>query len=69
MFVITGITGKVGGIIADTLLKAGEPIRALVRGADREQPGRHGDAKLLSCPTRAMVTLWRRLSRVPAACS
>jgi len=35
MFVITGITGKVGGIVADTLLKAGEPIRALVRSADR----------------------------------
>ena len=35
MFVITGITGKVGGIVADTLLKAGLPVRALVRSADK----------------------------------
>ena len=35
MFVITGITGKVGGIVADTLLNAGLPVRALVRSAEK----------------------------------
>ena len=35
MFVITGITGKVGGIVADTLLNAELPVRALVRSAEK----------------------------------
>lgn len=33
MYAITGITGKVGGALADTLLKAGLPVRAVVRDA------------------------------------
>ncbi|WP_420992300.1 NmrA family NAD(P)-binding protein [Cupriavidus sp. 30B13] len=31
MYAITGISGKVGGALADTLLAAGEPVRAVVR--------------------------------------
>jgi len=31
MYVITGITGQVGGALADALLKAGKPVRAVVR--------------------------------------
>src|SRR5277367_4244273 len=31
MFAVTGITGKVGGTVADSLLKAGLPVRAIVR--------------------------------------
>jgi len=31
MFAITGITGKVGGALAETLLAAGLPVRAVVR--------------------------------------
>src|SRR5277367_1198109 len=31
MFAVTGITGKVGGTVADSLLKAGLPVRAVVR--------------------------------------
>jgi uncharacterized protein YbjT (DUF2867 family) len=33
MYAITGITGKVGGELARTLLAAGEPVRAIVRNA------------------------------------
>jgi NAD(P)H dehydrogenase (quinone) len=33
MYVITGITGKVGGELARTLLAAGQPVRAVVRDA------------------------------------
>jgi len=33
MFAITGITGNVGGELARTLLKAGKPVRAVVRDA------------------------------------
>jgi len=35
MFVITGITGKVGGRVADILLEAGLPVRALVRSVEK----------------------------------
>ena len=31
MFVVTGITGKVGGELAKWLLAAGQPVRAVVR--------------------------------------
>jgi NAD(P)H dehydrogenase (quinone) len=33
MYAITGITGKVGGALADALLNAGLPVRAIVRAA------------------------------------
>ena len=35
MYAITGITGKVGGIVARALLAAGLPVRAVVRDADK----------------------------------
>jgi uncharacterized protein YbjT (DUF2867 family) len=35
MYAVTGITGKVGGIVARTLLGAGFPVRAIVRDADK----------------------------------
>src|SRR2546430_10481136 len=38
MFAITGITGRVGGIVARTLLTAKEPVRAIVRDAGKGAP-------------------------------
>ena len=38
MYAIAGITGKVGGIVARTLLAAGLPVRAVVRDADKGRP-------------------------------
>ena len=38
MYAVTGITGKVGGIVARTLLAAGLPVRAVVRDADKGRP-------------------------------
>jgi NAD(P)H dehydrogenase (quinone) len=35
MYAITGITGKVGGELARTLLGAGQPVRAVVRDASK----------------------------------
>ncbi len=35
MYAITGITGKVGGALARTLLAAHQPVRAVVRDADK----------------------------------
>jgi uncharacterized protein YbjT (DUF2867 family) len=37
MYAITGITGKVGGELAQRLLAAGEPVRAVVRDAAKAQ--------------------------------
>jgi uncharacterized protein YbjT (DUF2867 family) len=37
MYTITGITGKVGGILARELLKAGQTVRAVVRDAAKRQ--------------------------------
>ncbi len=38
MYAITGITGKVGGVVAGTLLAAGLPVRAVVRVEDKGRP-------------------------------
>ena len=35
MYAITGITGKVGGALAQTLLAAGQPVRGVVRDAKK----------------------------------
>ena len=35
LYAITGITGKIGGVLARTLLAANQPVRAVVRDADR----------------------------------
>jgi NAD(P)H dehydrogenase (quinone) len=40
MFVITGITGNVGGEVARNLLAAGRPVRALVRPSQRRSLGK-----------------------------
>src|ERR1700704_856926 len=37
MYAITGITGKVGGALAHTLLSAKQAIRAIVRDADKSR--------------------------------
>ena len=38
VYAITGITGKVGGNVACTLLAAGLPVRADVRDAGKGRP-------------------------------
>src|SRR6476620_7150848 len=38
VYAITGITGKVGGIVARTLMATGLPVRAVVRDADKGRP-------------------------------
>jgi uncharacterized protein YbjT (DUF2867 family) len=35
MYVVTGITGQIGGVIGRTLLEAKKPVRAVVRNADK----------------------------------
>jgi NAD(P)H dehydrogenase (quinone) len=38
MYAIMGITGQVGGVVAQTLLAAKQPVRAIVRDAAKGQP-------------------------------
>ncbi|MGP9822287.1 NmrA family NAD(P)-binding protein [Salinarimonas sp. NSM] len=38
MFLVTGLTGNTGAAVAETLLAAGAPVRALVRDLDRAAP-------------------------------
>ncbi|MCI3207843.1 MULTISPECIES: NAD(P)H-binding protein [Pandoraea] len=38
MYVITGITGQVGGVVAQTLLDQGDAVRAVVRSAAKGAP-------------------------------
>jgi NAD(P)H dehydrogenase (quinone) len=37
MYAVTGVTGKVGGELARTLLAAGQPVRAVVRDAEKSR--------------------------------
>src|SRR5260370_30367936 len=39
MYAVTGITGKVGGTVAKTLLATGKTVRAVVRGEAKGRPG------------------------------
>jgi uncharacterized protein YbjT (DUF2867 family) len=48
MYAVTGITGKVGGKVAQTLLAAGKKVRAVVRD-EAKGPG----------PTKAVRSLSR----------
>src|SRR5580700_11543312 len=38
MFAVTGITGNVGSVVADKLLKAGQSVRAVVREKSKGDP-------------------------------
>jgi NAD(P)H dehydrogenase (quinone) len=38
MYVVTGITGQVGSVVADSLLAAGLPVRAVVRSHEKGRP-------------------------------
>jgi uncharacterized protein YbjT (DUF2867 family) len=38
MYAITGITGKVGGVLARSLLARGQPVRAILRDATKAPP-------------------------------
>ena len=47
MFVITGITGKVGGDVARSLLSKGQKVRAVVRDRAKETNGPLSVARFL----------------------
>src|SRR4029450_9390474 len=71
MYAITGITGKVGGELARTLITAGRPVRAVVRdarkGEERAAPGCEGvlAGRGEACyVARALIAAGRRVRAV-----
>ena len=50
MYAVTGITGKVGGTVAQTLLATGKKVRAVVRDKAK---GSHGPTKAVRSLSRA----------------
>ena len=38
MYAVTGITGKVGGAVANALLEGGQSVRAIVRDEEKGKP-------------------------------
>ena len=53
MFVITGATGKVGGGVAEALLEAGLPVRAVVRSPDKGEALRARGCEIAVAPDAA----------------
>jgi uncharacterized protein YbjT (DUF2867 family) len=48
MFVVAGVTGNTGSVVADALLRAGERVRVLVRGEAKAAPWRARGAEVAS---------------------
>ena len=48
MYAVTGITGKVGGTLAQTLLATGKKVRAVVRHKAKGRPWAHKAVRSLS---------------------
>src|SRR5258707_272058 len=46
MYVVMGITGRVGGAVAHTLLRNGKSVRAIVRNSQKAQPWLQRGAKI-----------------------
>jgi uncharacterized protein YbjT (DUF2867 family) len=50
MFAVTGITGQVGGAVAEHLLGTGKPVRAIVRNGERGEPWRERGCEIAIVP-------------------
>jgi uncharacterized protein YbjT (DUF2867 family) len=57
MFAITGITGNVGGVVAQTLLAAGQPVRAVVRDAAKGETWAQLGCELVQADINNAATL------------
>ncbi|PDT50095.1 NmrA family transcriptional regulator [Sinorhizobium americanum] len=50
MFAVTGITGQVGGAVAEHLLATGQPVRAIVRNGERGERWRERGCEIAIVP-------------------
>src|SRR5215471_10451210 len=57
MYAITGITGQIGGVIGRLLLAAGQPVRAVVRDADKGRVWAHRGCELVMATIEDAVSL------------
>jgi nucleoside-diphosphate-sugar epimerase len=62
MYAITGITGRVGGALARTLLAASQPVRSVVRDTTRGLPWAECGWEETRSMQRRLVPLRRRES-------
>jgi NAD(P)H dehydrogenase (quinone) len=61
MFVIAGVTGHTGAVVADTLLTRGQPVRVLVRDPARGEPWRARGAEVAIATYEDTAALTRAL--------
>jgi uncharacterized protein YbjT (DUF2867 family) len=61
MFAITGITGNVGGVVAQNLLAAGQPVRAVVRDAAKGEVWTQLGCELVQADINNAATLAKAL--------
>jgi uncharacterized protein YbjT (DUF2867 family) len=61
MFVITGATGRVGSVAAETLLAAGQPVRVVVRDAARAEKLKARGAEVFAADLGDVEALGRAL--------
>jgi NAD(P)H dehydrogenase (quinone) len=69
LYAITGITGKVGGAVARTLLDANLPVRAVVRDARKGEVWDAQGCEVVladiadrAAPLKARLDLWQKVS-------
>jgi uncharacterized protein YbjT (DUF2867 family) len=67
MYAITGITGKVGGAVARTLLAAGHAVRAVVRDADRARSWAELGCEVVTAEMTDVVSLTAALRNTSGA--
>ena len=67
MYAIMGITGRIGGAIAENLLEHGAQIRAIVRNPEKRHDGKIAEQRL-RLPTSTIRMHWHPLSTERMEC-
>lgn len=67
MFVIAGVTGNTGGVVADTLLSQGKPVRVIVRDAQKGEPWKKRGAEVAVAELEDTAALARALAGASGA--
>lgn len=61
-YVVAGVTGNTGSVVAHTLLAAGEKVRVIVRSAEKGRPFRDAGAEVATADLGDAASLTRALS-------
>jgi uncharacterized protein YbjT (DUF2867 family) len=67
MYVIAGVTGHTGSVVAHTLLDAKQPVRVLVRDAAKGEPWKSRGAEVAVAPLEDRAALARALTGATGA--